>query len=177
MSNSPEVQVSENELFAQRQQKLADLRSKGQAFPNDFRRDSYAQNLQTQFANNTKEELEAADKHYVAIAGRMMLKRVMGKASFITVQDMTGRIQFYVSQNSVGEAVYADFKTWDIGDIVGGKGYIFKTKTGELSLHIEEVRLLTKSLRPLPDKFHGLADQEMKYRQRYVDLIMNEDTR
>ncbi len=177
MSNSPEVQVSENELFAQRQQKLADLRSKGQAFPNDFRRDSYAQNLQQQFADNTKEELEAGEKRYVSIAGRMMLKRVMGKASFITVQDMTGRIQFYVSQNSVGEAVYADFKTWDIGDIVGGKGYIFKTKTGELSLHIEEVRLLTKSLRPLPDKFHGLADQEMKYRQRYVDLIMNEDTR
>ncbi len=174
---TPEVQVSENELIALRQQKLADIRTQGQAFPNDFRREHYAQNLQTQFVDNSKEELEASEKQYVSIAGRVMLKRVMGKASFITVQDMTGRIQFYVAQNSVGEAIYADFKTWDIGDIVGGKGYIFKTKTGELSLHIEEIRLLTKSLRPLPDKFHGLSDQEIKYRQRYVDLIMNEDTR
>ena len=177
MSNTPEIQVSENELIAQRQQKLAEMRSKGQAFPNDFRRDSYASDLQKQFVDKTKEELEAGDKHYVAVAGRVMLKRVMGKASFITVQDMSGRIQFYVAQGSVGDAVYADFKTWDLGDIVAGKGYIFKTKTGELSVHLEEVRLLTKSLRPLPDKFHGIADQEMKYRQRYVDLIVSEDTR
>ncbi len=177
MSNTPEIQLSENELIAQRQQKLAELRTKGQAFPNDFRRDSYAQNLQDKFAANTKEELEAGEKQVVSVAGRIMLKRVMGKASFITVQDMTGRIQFYVAQNSIGEDVYADFKTWDIGDIVGGQGYIFKTKTGELSIHIEQVRLLTKSLRPLPDKFRGLADQEIKYRQRYVDLIMNQETR
>ncbi|HNN28620.1 MAG TPA: OB-fold nucleic acid binding domain-containing protein, partial [Agitococcus sp.] len=143
MSNTPEIQVSENELIAQRQQKLAELRTKGQAFPNDFRRDSYAQNLQDKFSANTKEELEAGEKQVVSVAGRIMLKRVMGKASFITVQDMTGRIQFYVAQNSIGEDTYADFKTWDIGDIVGGQGYIFKTKTGELSIHIEQVRLLT----------------------------------
>jgi lysyl-tRNA synthetase class 2 len=132
--------------------------------------------LQIRFAEPDNEALEA-DKQYFSLAGRIMLKRVMGKASFTTIQDMSGRIQLYISRDAVGEDVYAAFKKWDMGDIVGARGYVFKTKTGELSLHVEELRLLTKSLRPLPDKFHGMADQEMKYRQRYVDLIVSEDTR
>ncbi|HHC75250.1 MAG TPA: lysine--tRNA ligase, partial [Thiothrix sp.] len=111
------------------------------------------------------------------VAGRMMLKRVMGKASFITLSDTTGRIQLFVQKNNIGEEAYADFKTWDVGDIVGGEGLLFKTKTGELSVKVSRLQLLTKSLRPLPEKFHGLTDHEQRYRQRYIDLIMNEETR
>ncbi|HEX4938256.1 MAG TPA: OB-fold nucleic acid binding domain-containing protein, partial [Candidatus Kapabacteria bacterium] len=179
MSEQPqntELHIDENKLIAERKQKLAELRDVGQAFPNDFRRDAYCTDLQDRFGGKENEALEA-DKQYFSVAGRIMLKRIMGKASFTTIQDMTGRIQLYISKEAVGEDTYTSFKKWDIGDIVGARGYVFKTKTGELSVHVEELRLLTKSLRPLPDKFHGMTDQEMKYRQRYVDLIMSEDTR
>ncbi len=179
MSEQPqntELHIDENKLIAERKQKLAELREVGQAFPNDFRRDAYCADLQDRFGGKENEELEA-DKQYFSVAGRIMLKRIMGKASFTTIQDMTGRLQLYISKEAVGEDIYTSFKKWDIGDIVGARGHVFKTKTGELSVHVEELRLLTKSLRPLPDKFHGMTDQEMKYRQRYVDLIMSEDTR
>ena len=172
-----EPQVDVNKLMAERKQKLADLRvAEKIAFPNDFRRDAVAADLHKTFGERDNESLEA-NRHYFALAGRIMLKRIMGKASFTTIQDMSGRIQLYISRDAVGEEVYNAFKKWDMGDIVGARGYVFRTKTGELSLHVEELRLLTKSLRPLPDKFHGIADQEMKYRQRYVDLIMSEETR
>ena len=170
------VPQDENRLIAERKQKLAGLREKGNAFPNDFRRDAYAADLQARFADVDAETLEA-EKHTFSIAGRMLLKRVMGKASFATVQDMRGRIQLYITRDAVGEEAYAGFKQSDLGDIFGATGHVFKTRTGELSLHVTALRLLTKSLRPLPDKFHGMADQEMKYRQRYVDLIVSEDTR
>jgi lysyl-tRNA synthetase class 2 len=174
---STELPVDVNKLMAERKQKLADLRvAEKIVFPNDFRRDAVAADLHKTFGDRDNESLEA-NRHYFALAGRIMLKRIMGKASFTTVQDMSGRIQLYISREAVGEEVYNAFKKWDMGDIVGARGYVFRTKTGELSLHVEELRLLTKSLRPLPDKFHGIADQEMKYRQRYVDLIMNEETR
>lgn len=179
MSEQPqntEVHIDENKLIAERKQKLAELREAGQAFPNDFRRDAYCTDLQNRFGSMENDVLEA-DKQFFSVAGRIMLKRVMGKASFTTIQDMTGRTQLYISRDAVGEETYASFKKWDIGDIVGARGYVFKTKTGELSVHVEELRLLTKSLRPLPEKFHGMTDQEMKYRQRYVDLIMSEETR
>ncbi|HQV40745.1 MAG: lysine--tRNA ligase [Moraxellaceae bacterium] len=179
MSEQPqntEVHIDENKLIAERKQKLAELREAGQAFPNDFRRDAYCTDLQNRFGSMENDVLEA-DKQFFSVAGRIMLKRVMGKASFTTIQDMTGRTQLYISRDAVGEETYSSFKKWDIGDIVGARGYVFKTKTGELSVHVEELRLLTKSLRPLPEKFHGMTDQEMKYRQRYVDLIMSEDTR
>jgi len=168
--------VDENKLIAERKAKLSALREQGQAFPNDFRRNAYCTDVLKEFAEKTNEELEA-DRQYFSVAGRMMLRRVMGKASFVSIQDMSGRIQLYVTRDAIGEEVYAAFKHWDIGDILGAVGYVFRTKTGELSLHIEKLRLLTKALRPLPDKFHGIADQELKYRQRYVDLIMSEDTR
>ncbi|MCG9115013.1 lysine--tRNA ligase [Laribacter hongkongensis] len=167
----------ENQIMAERRQKLTEIRtSKGIAFPNDFRRQHLAAPLHAQYDATDKEALEARPVE-VVVAGRMMLKRVMGKASFATVQDSSGRIQFYISRDKVGEDVYADFKTWDMGDILGAKGTLMKTKTGELSVEVSELRLLSKSLRPLPDKFHGLADQEQKYRQRYVDLIINQDSR
>ncbi len=167
----------ENQIMAERRQKLTEIRtSKGVAFPNDFRRQHLAAPLHAQYDATDKEALEARPVE-VVVAGRMMLKRVMGKASFATVQDSSGRIQFYISRDKVGEDVYADFKTWDMGDILGAKGTLMKTKTGELSVEVSELRLLSKSLRPLPDKFHGLADQEQKYRQRYVDLIINQDSR
>ena len=176
-AQNPEVHVDVNKLIAERKQKLSEIRNTQKvAFPNDFRRDAVATDLHEKFGEQENEVLEA-EKQYFSIAGRIMLKRIMGKASFTTIQDMSGRIQLYISREAVGEEVYNHFKKWDMGDIVGARGYVFKTKTGELSLHVEELRLLTKSLRPLPDKFHGIADQELKYRQRYVDLIMSEDTR
>jgi lysyl-tRNA synthetase class 2 len=171
-----EQPIDENSLIAERKQKLAHLRAKGNAFPNDFRRDHYAQDLQAEFGEKTKEELEPLKIH-VKVAGRVMLRRIMGKASFITIQDMSGRIQLYVRQNDLPEGAYDDFKHWDMGDIVGGTGVLFKTNTGELSIHCDSIRLLTKSLRPLPDKHKGLSDMEMRYRQRYVDLIMSEESR
>ncbi|HQU78879.1 MAG TPA: lysine--tRNA ligase [Azonexus sp.] len=170
------VQQDENQLIAERRAKLAEWRKTGKAFPNDFQRENTAVKLHEGYGEKTAEELEGMPVE-VKVAGRMMLKRVMGKASFATLQDLSGRIQIYVARDKVGEDVYSAFKTWDLGDIVGVVGPMMKTKTGELSIQATEIRLLTKSLRPLPDKFHGLADQEMKYRQRYVDLIMNEETR
>ena len=177
MSNAEQpVQQDENQLVAERRAKLAEWRKTGKAFPHDFQRENTALRLLDGYGGKTAEELQGMPVE-VRVAGRMMLKRVMGKASFATLQDLSGRIQIYVTRDSLGEEAYADFRTWDLGDIIGVAGALMKTRTGELTIHVAEVRLLTKSLRPLPDKFHGLADQEMKYRQRYVDLIMNEETR
>ncbi|OQS44744.1 lysine--tRNA ligase [Chromobacterium haemolyticum] len=166
----------ENQIMAERRQKLKSIREQRIAFPNDFKRSHFAQVLQDAHAGKEKEALEA-EKIEVAVAGRMMLKRVMGKASFATLQDGSGRIQAYISNDGVGEALHAEFKHWDLGDIVAVKGTLFKTKTGELTVQASEVRLLSKNIRPLPEKFHGITDQETKYRQRYADLIMNEESR
>ncbi|MEH2920441.1 lysine--tRNA ligase [Samsonia erythrinae] len=171
-----EAQDLNNELKARRE-KLALLRENGIAFPNDFRRDSTSDRLHAEFDDKENEELEALGIE-VTVAGRMMTRRIMGKASFVTLQDVGGRIQLYVSRDDLAEGIYNEqFKKWDLGDILGARGKLFKTKTGELSIHCTELRLLTKALRPLPDKFHGLADQETRYRQRYLDLIANEESR
>ncbi len=166
----------EHALIAQRRTKLNDLRQAGNAFPNDFRRDAIAGELHAEYDQKDNEQLEASPAR-VKVAGRLMAKRVMGKASFAQLQDMSGRIQLFLQRELLPEGVYQDFKGWDIGDIVGAEGVLFKTKTGELSVKTESIRILTKSLRPLPEKFHGLADQETRYRQRYIDLIMNEVSR
>jgi len=166
----------ENQIFAERRSKLNAIRQAGVAFPNDFERKHLAGDLHAAFGEKTHDELEKLQVH-VAVAGRMMLKRVMGKASFATVQDMGGRIQLFISNGDTGEEAHNAFKHYDLGDILGATGVLFKTKTGELSVRVVLVRLLTKALRPLPEKFHGLSDQEQKYRQRYLDLITNEDTR
>lgn len=168
--------IDENHIIAERRQKLAEWRQTGAAFPNDFRRQNTAGKLLELYDSKDVESLEATPVE-VSVAGRIMLKRIMGKASFVTIQDLSGRIQLYIGRDSIGEAEYTDFKRWDIGDIVGAVGTLMKTKTGELTVKVAQLRLLTKSLRPLPDKFHGLTDVELKYRQRYVDLIMNEETR
>jgi len=176
--------VDENQLIAERRSKLKALREaqaqgKGVAFPNDFKPEDRAEPLTLAHGEKAAEALkgEGITPVKAKIAGRMMLKRVMGKASFATLQDATGRFQIYVTRDDIGEEAYNDFKHWDLGDIVAAEGYLFKTKMGELSLHASSVRMLTKSLRPMPDKFHGVADQEIKYRQRYVDLMMDEDAR
>ena len=176
--NNPaeEKSVDESHVIAERREKLKALREKGVAFPNDFKPQHYAADLHQQYGELDNETLEARGVN-VSIAGRMMLKRVMGKASFATIQDQSGRIQLFIARDNLGEEVYDAFKKWDMGDILAAEGTIFKTKTGELSVKVSSLRLLTKSLRPLPEKFHGLADQEMKYRQRYVDLIVSEETR
>ncbi len=166
----------ENHVIAERREKLKAIREKGVAFPNDFKPEHFAAALHAQFGEQENETLDA-QAVVVKVAGRMMLKRVMGKASFATIQDKTGRVQLFISKDNIGEELYASFKHWDLGDIVAAVGVIFKTKTGELSIKVSELRLLTKSLRPLPEKFHGLSDQETKYRQRYVDLIVSEETR
>ncbi len=168
-------------MIAERREKLKAIRQaqaegKGVAFPNDFKPTDHAAELFAAHAGQTPEGL-IEQNATAKVAGRMMLKRVMGKASFATLQDSSGRIQIYIKRDDVGEDVYASFKHWDLGDIVAAEGKIFKTKTGELSIHATEVRLLTKSLRPMPDKFHGMHDQEVKYRQRYVDLMTDETTR
>ena len=178
---TPAAPQDENQLILERREKLKAIRQaqvdgKGVAFPNDFKPADRAIKLLAAFDDESKEELDP-QKIVASVAGRMMLKRVMGKASFATLQDSTGKIQIYVTNEGVGEALHANFKHWDLGDIVACVGTLFKTKTGELSIHATEVRLLTKSLRPLPDKFHGMADQETKYRQRYVDLITDESAR
>jgi lysyl-tRNA synthetase class 2 len=168
----------ENRLIAERRAKLAALRAAsgaGGAYPNDFRRDRLAAELQAGFAERDAAWLEA-NPTPVAVAGRVMSRRIMGKASFVTLADSSGRIQLFLQAAALGEA-YEAFKGWDIGDIVGASGDLFRTRTGELSVKATTLRLLTKSLRPLPDKWHGLADTELRYRQRYVDLIMNEDSR
>jgi lysyl-tRNA synthetase class 2 len=166
-------EAEENKLIAERRRKLDAIREQGQAFPNDFRRDAMAGELLAEYDEKSAEDLEAEPRR-VSVAGRMMAKRIMGKAAFTHVQDMTGKIQLFVQRDAVGEDVYAAFKGWDIGDIVGGEGTLMKTKTGELSVRVDALRLLTKSVRPLPEKFHGLTDTEQRYRQRYLDLIMNE---
>ncbi|KTT22021.1 lysine--tRNA ligase [Pseudacidovorax intermedius] len=173
--------VDDNQLIAERREKLKALRAgqaegRGVAFPNDFKPADRADALLAAHGETPAEALEATPVA-ASVGGRMMLKRVMGKASFATLQDATGRIQLYVTRDALGEEVYADFKKWDLGDIVGAEGTLMKTKTGELSVKVSRLRLLTKSLRPLPDKFHGMADQEQKYRQRYVDLITDEAAR
>ncbi len=168
---------NENDLIAQRRQDLKELRKTGNAYTNQFKRDSLALDLYAQYKNKSKEELEG-ESIKVAVAGRMMSRRVMGKASFAHIQDMSGKIQLYVRRDDLADGIYNDgFKKWDIGDIVGATGTIMKTNKGELSIHVDSIELLTKSLQPLPEKFHGLTDQEIRYRQRYVDLIMNEETR
>ena len=173
-----EQEQDENQLIAQRRSKLQQIRERGEAFPNDFRRNVVAGELHAEYGDKSAEELEAMGIR-VQVAGRLMSRRIMGKASFAHVQDMSGRIQLFVQRDALPEGVYnAQFKKeWDVGDIVGADGLLFKTKTGELSIRCDEVRLLTKSLRPLPEKFHGLTDQEQRYRQRYLDLIMNESSR
>lgn len=167
---------TEMNLIDERRAKLAALREVGNAFPNDFRREDFSSNLHRQYGEHSNEVLEAELKT-VSVAGRMVLKRVMGKASFATIQDMNGRIQLYITNDNVGAPAHEAFKHYDLGDILGAQGTLFRTRTGELSVRVTRLRLLTKSLRPLPEKFHGLADQEQKYRQRYLDLITNEDSR
>jgi lysyl-tRNA synthetase class 2 len=171
-----EIELDENRLIAQRREKLAEIREQGVAFPNDFRRDAFNADLTTEFADVDKEALAEVGRR-VKIAGRMMTKRVMGKASFASIRDMTGDMQLYVKRDDLPEGVYAEFKRWDMGDIIAAEGTMFRTQKGELSVSVDSIQLLTKSLRPLPEKFHGLSDQEMKYRQRYVDLIMTEASR
>ena len=173
--------VDENQLIAERREKLNVMRERqaqglGVAFPNDFKPAHHASNLHALHGEKTPEAL-VEEGQFAKVAGRMMLKRVMGKASFATLQDSTGRIQIYIVRDDVGEELYADFKHWDLGAIIACEGKLFKTRTGELSIHASSIRMLTKSLRPMPDKFHGVHDQEIKYRQRYVDLIMDESAR
>ncbi|TCV97309.1 lysyl-tRNA synthetase class II [Luteibacter rhizovicinus] len=171
--------VDENKLIAERREKLKALRAQGIAFPNDFRVDSFAGDLQKEFEDKeafTAEVIEGTPRR-VAVAGRIILMRGQGKVSFVQMQDGTGRIQLFVHQGTLGEEAYDTFKRWDLGDIVGATGVLMRTKTGELSIKVDSLRLLTKSLRPLPDKHHGLADVEQRYRQRYVDLIVTEEAR
>ena len=167
---------NQQDEIAQRRAKLAALREKGDPFPNDFRRNVLAGELHAEYDGKDNAALETQPIR-VKIAGRMMAKRVMGKASFAQLQDMSGQMQLFVQRDALPPDVYEDFKKWDVGDILGAEGTLFKTKTGELSVRVDDVRLLTKALRPLPEKFHGLVDQETRYRQRYLDLIMNEPTR
>lgn len=168
--------VDENEQIAQRKTKLNALREAGNAYPNDFRPTHFCRALHHPYDSWTTEQLQQ-EPLAVIVAGRIMTRRLMGKASFLHLRDMTGQIQVYLRANDLPEGVYAAFQHWDLGDIIGISGFLFKTKTGELSIHAQNAHLLTKSLRPLPEKFHGLADQEACYRQRYLDLLVNEKTR
>ncbi|MDX1901984.1 MAG: lysine--tRNA ligase [Gammaproteobacteria bacterium] len=165
-----------NELVAQRRAKLKALRAKGNAYPNDFRRDAFAHDIHERYHATTEAQFEAHPVS-VSIAGRIMTRRLMGKASFFHVRDMSGKIQVYVRENELSAEKYEAFLHWDMGDIVGVKGHLFRTKTGELSVRATHIELLSKSLHPLPDKYHGLVDHETRYRQRYLDLIMNDETR
>ena len=175
---APAAHADENHLIAERRAKLAALRAQGVAFPNDFRRADYAGDLQAEFADAgqwTAEALEASPRT-VAVAGRLMAKRVMGKASFAQLMDESGRVQLFLQSNALGQA-YEAFKSFDVGDIVAVEGGLTRTRTGELSVKATSLRLLVKSLRPLPDKWHGLSDVEQRYRQRYVDLIVTPEAR
>ena len=163
----------ENHLIEERRKKLADLRASNNAFPNDFRRKNLAQELKDELDQFSKEEL-AKKKKKASVAGRIMLRRLMGKASFTTIQDFSGRIQLYLRSDEINN--YDEFKNFDLGDIVGVEGTIFKTNTGELSIHVKKIRLLTKSLRPLPEKHLGLTDTELRYRKRYLDLLTNPES-
>lgn len=172
-----EIEQDEQEQIRQRRLKLNTLRESGVAFPTDFRRNVVAGEVLAEYGEKSKEELEAEPVR-VKVAGRIMTRRVMGKASFCHIQDMSGKIQLYVTRDGLPGDVYNEhFKKWDIGDIIGAEGVIFKTNMGELSIKVDDIRLLTKALRPLPEKFHGIADQEIKYRQRYLDLIMSDQSR
>jgi lysyl-tRNA synthetase, class II len=178
MSNDEIPPSDDNHIIAERRAKLAALRERGIAFPNDFRVDTMAASVQHEFADRdhwTGEALEALGRR-VQIAGRIMAKRIMGKASFVTLKDQSDTLQLFLQATSLGDT-YEAFKSWDIGDIVGASGVLMRTRTGELSVRADSLRLLTKSLRPLPDKWHGLSDTEVRYRQRYVDLIVNDDVR
>ncbi len=171
-----EASIDENKLIAERRAKLDKLRGAGaNGFPNDFRRDALADQLLTAYADRAPEWFDQNTTR-VKVGGRMMVKRVMGKASFAKIMDRSGEIQLFLQSATLG-AVYDEFKTWDVGDILGAEGTLFKTKAGELTVRVDKLRLLTKSLRPLPDKWHGLSDQEIRYRQRYVDLIVSPDSR
>ena len=175
-NNQPEPPQDENQLIAERRAKLGRMRELGPAFPNDFRRKNIAADLQKSHGEKSKETLES-EKPSAAVAGRMLLKRVMGKASFATLQDMSGQIQIYINNDVTGVETHDAFKQWDLGDILGVEGTVFRTNKGELSVHATQVRLLSKALRPLPEKWHGLTDMEQRYRQRYVDLIVNPESR
>jgi lysyl-tRNA synthetase class 2 len=175
-NTTADTSSEENRLIAERREKLHALKAESNAYPNDFHPNTNAAELQRRFADDDTETLAQVDETF-ALAGRMLAKRVMGKIAFVKVQDGTGSMQFVVQRDNLPEGIYQQFKQWDIGDIIGGSGPIFRTQKGELSVKPSELRLLTKSLRPLPEKFHGLTDTETRYRQRYVDLIMNEETR
>lgn len=169
-------QAEHVDQFELRKQKLKELRKEGNPYPNNFQRDVLAAELHKDYDSVEHDELEKINKA-VKIGGRIMLRRLMGKASFVHLQDMSGRIQAYLREDDLPEGSYDKFKQWDLGDIIGIEGVLFKTKTGELSIKAKKIQLLSKSLRPLPDKFHGLADHELRYRQRYLDLLVNEDSR
>ena len=175
-NTTADTNMDENRLIAERREKLHALKAESNAYPNDFRPNSNAAELHQRFADDDTETLAQVDETF-SLAGRMLAKRVMGKIAFVKIQDGTGNMQFVVQRDNLPEGLYQQFKQWDIGDIIGGSGAIFRTQKGELSVKPSELRLLTKSLRPLPEKFHGLTDTETRYRQRYVDLIMNEETR
>jgi lysyl-tRNA synthetase class 2 len=170
--SAPEGQHDENKLIAERRAKLADIRAAGNAFPNDFRRTAHAGELQQRYGEADKASLEEANTEY-AVAGRLIRNR----GAFLLIQDDTDQIQLYVNRKGLGDDTLADIKSWDLGDIVCARGPIHKSGKGDLYINMEEARLLTKALRPLPDKYHGLADQEQRYRQRYVDLIVNPQSR
>ena len=167
--------TEDNKLIAERRGKLAAIRAERNAYPNQFRRSHLAADLHNDYDDIDKETLDPQGIE-VAVVGRMMSQRLFGKGGFAVLKDVSGDIQLFVQLNGVGEDVFNDFKTWDMGDIVYGKGTLFKTKTNELSVKVSELKLVTKSLRPLPEKFHGLSDQETRYRQRYVDLIVNKES-
>ena len=170
-NNNIEQELDINKLMQVRIEKLEELQKEGK---NPYEITKYDR---TETAGQIKDNYEVFEGKDVSVAGRIMAKRIMGKASFCTIQDSTGKIQSYVSINDLGEESYKAFKTYDIGDIIGLKGFVFKTRTEEISIHAKEVVLLTKSLRPLPEKFHGLKDMDLRYRQRYVDLIMNPEVK
>src|SRR5438105_2515186 len=172
MTDPQDQPIDANAILEERRQKLAALRETGNAFPNDFNRTNLATDLHAKYDALENAQLEG-EPIPVSVAGRMMLKRVMGKACFATLQDMSGRIQLYITMDGVGAEMLDAFKRWDLGDIVGAAGTLFKTKTGELSVKCKSIRLLSKALRPLPEKFHGLVDTEHKYRHRYLELITN----
>lgn len=176
MTEPNDQQQDENEIIALRKARLAELRVEGNAFPNDFRRQHEAKELHNTYGDRTKEEL-LEDQVATAVAGRIVLRRMMGKASFMTIQDVSGRIQLYVRQSDIGDEAYSNFKRLDTGDIVGAQGTLMVTNTGELTVNVSNIRLLTKSLRPLPEKHKGLTDTEIRYRQRYLDLIVNDESR
>jgi lysyl-tRNA synthetase class 2 len=175
-TDTQNAELEENRLIAERRAKLGELRDAGQAYPNDFRKDTISSDLHTRFCDALAEELEQVEDRF-SVAGRIMAKRVMGKLAFVRLQDRGGSIQLMLQRDNLPEGVFQAFKRWDVGDIIGASGRVVRTQKGELSIRADELRLLSKSLRPLPEKYHGLTDTEARYRQRYVDLIMSEESR